>query len=287
MHNGLKRTFLIHAPLNDINKPMPLVIALHGGGGTGKRMEKLTQEGFNRLAGREGFIVVYPDGLEKHWNDGRTVKEAGWRAHKENIDDVGFISALIEHLVKEKNADPKKVYITGVSNGALMASKLACEKAERIAAVALVAGTIAEAFAPHCSPSRPIPILMMHGTKDPFVLWEGGEIAENLPRGRRFGRTQSVPETVKFWAKHNECSLSPIITQETDKDPKDGTRVRKEAYSNCKNNAEVILYAIENGGHTWPSGHKYLPDRIVGKTSKDIDANEIIWDFFKRHSLNN
>jgi polyhydroxybutyrate depolymerase len=283
MHNGLKRSYLIHLPPDDKSRPMSLVIALHGGGGTGSRMEKLTQGGFNALSDREGFIVVYPDGLEKHWNDGRSVKEAGWRAHKENVDDVGFISALIEHLVKEQNVDPKRVYITGVSNGALMASKLACEKTEKITAIALVAGTIAENFAPACSPSRPIPILMMHGTEDSFVLWEGGEIAEKLPRGRRFGRTLSVPETVKFWAANNECPSLPIITQEPDKDPKDGTRVRKEAYSDCKDGAEVILYAIENGGHTWPNGHKYLPDRIVGKISKDIDANEVIWDFFKRH----
>ncbi|MBI3354735.1 MAG: prolyl oligopeptidase family serine peptidase [Nitrospirae bacterium] len=283
MHNGLKRVYLIHVPPDNKNKQMPLVIALHGGGGTGSRMEKLTQGGFNALSDREGFIVVYPDGLEKHWNDGRSVKEAGWRAHKENADDVGFITVLIEHLVKEQNVDSKKVYITGVSNGALMSSRLACEKTEKITAIALVAGTIAENFAPRCSPSRPIPILMMHGTEDSFILWEGGEIAEKLPRGRKFGRTLSVPETVKFWVANNECSSPPIITQETDKDPKDNTRVRKEAYSDCKDGAEVILYAIENGGHTWPSGHKYLPERIVGRTSKDIDANEVIWDFFKRH----
>lgn len=283
MHNGLKRTYLIHVPPDSRNRQMPLVIALHGGGGTGKRMEKLTQKGFNRLSDKEGFIAAYPDGIERHWNDGRTVKEAKWRAHKENVDDVGFISALIDHLVKEQNVDHKKIYITGVSNGALMASRLACEKTEKIAAIALVAGTIAEAYAPHCSPLRPIPVLMMHGTKDPFILWEGGEIAENLPRGRRFGRTQSVTETVKFWTANNGCASLPVITQEPDKDPNDNTRVRKEAYSNCKNGAEVILYAIENGGHTWPSGHKYLPNIIVGKTSKDIDANEIIWDFFKRH----
>ena len=283
MHNGLKRTYLIHIPPDNRGKLVPLVIALHGGGGTGSRMEKLTQGGFNTLSDREGFIVVYPDGIEKHWNDGRSVKAAGWRAHKENVDDVGFILSLIKHLVDEQNVDPKRVYITGVSNGALMSSRLACEKTEKITAIALVAGTIAEDFAPACSPSRAIPILMIHGTKDPFVLWEGGEIAEKLPRGRRFGRTLSVPETVKFWVANNRCPSSPIITQEPDKDPKDGTRVRKEAYSDCKDGAEVILYAIENGGHTWPSGHKYLPDIIVGKISKDIDANEIIWDFFKRH----
>ena len=282
-HNGLKRTYLIHIPPDNKSRPMPLVIALHGGGGTGSRMEKLTKDGFNRLSDKEGFIVVYPDGIEKHWNDGRSVKAAGWRAHKENVDDVGFISAMIEHLVKEQNVDPERVYITGVSNGALMASRLACEKTEKIAAIALVAGTIAEDFVSRCSPSRPIPVLMMHGTKDPFVLWEGGEIADKLPRGRRFGRTLSVPETVKFWAANNGCPSLPIITQEPDKDPNDTTRVRQEAYSDCKNGAEVILYAIENGGHTWPSGHKYLPERIVGRTSKDIDANEVIWDFFRRH----
>jgi len=280
---GLERTYHIYVPLSyDKTKQMPLVIALHGGFGTGKAMEKLTLGGFNRLSEKEGFIVVYPDGIERGWNDGRGAEETRWRAHKENIDDVGFISALIDHLAKELNIDEKRVYVTGISNGALMSSRLACELTEKIAAIAPVAGTIAERMFPRCSPSKPISVLIIHGTDDPLALWEGGI------RGfawKTTGRSISVPDMVRFWVTHNLCSTRPVVTYEQDKDPQDGTRVRKEVYGNGKGETEVILYAIEGGGHTWPGGWQYWSEKIIGKTSRDIDANEVIWFFFKKHAL--
>jgi polyhydroxybutyrate depolymerase len=260
---------------------MPLVFLLHGGGGTGEGMGELTMGGFNRLADRESFIVVYPNGIEKHWNDGRGLQ--AYRAHRENIDDVGFISALIEHLIRTLNVDPNRIYAVGISNGGQFSQRLACELSDRIAAIGVVAIQLPEHLPSSCAPKRPVSVLMMPGTEDPLVPWEGGEIG--FRRGRKFGKVLSVPESMRFWAKQNQCPESPLITHESDRDPKDGTRVRREAYVPCGEGAEVVLYAIEGGGHTWPGGDQYLPAGIIGRTSRDIDANEVIWDFFKRHTL--
>ena len=279
---GLERTYHIHIPIPasyDKANPIPLLIVLHGGGGTGEGMVKLTQEGFNRLSYKEGFIVVYPDGIEKHWNDGR--ENMSYRAYREKIDDVGFISALIDHLAKEYNIDIKRVYVTGISNGAIMSFRLGCELSEKIAAIALVAGSMPENMHSQCSPSTSLSVLIISNTSDPLVPWGGGEIRLGL---RRFGKVLSVPETVKFWSTHNQCSSPPNIFWEPDRDPKDGTRVRKELYNQCREGTQVVLYVIEGGGHTWPGGHQYLPEWIIGKTSRDMDANEVIWDFFKRHT---
>jgi len=280
--DGLKRTYVIHVPASsDKTRQMPLVIALHGGGGTGKRMERLTLGGLNKLSDREGFVVVYPDGTEEHWNDGRD--KVKYRAHREKIDDVGFLSALIDHLAKGGNIDKKRVYVTGISNGAMMSNRLACELTGRIRAIAPVAGNMPYDLVSRCSPSRPIPVLMISGTKDPMMPWEGGE-AHFLRL--KFGKVLSVPETIKFWQTHNHCAPVPVITREPDKDTRDGTRVRKEVYAGCASGAEVILYTVESGGHTWPGGYRYLPEKLIGKTSGHIDANELIWGFFKQHSMN-
>jgi len=284
---GLKRTCLIHIPpSHDKTKPKPLLIALHGGGGTGKSMVKLTLGGFDKLSDKKGFVVVYPDGIGKNWNDGRKGEETGYRAHKENIDDVGFISALIGALIKKLNIDPKRVYVTGISNGAIMSYRLACELSEKIAAIAPVAGSIPQNLYPSCSPSKPISVLAINNVNDPLMPFAGGNITG--PFGfKKLGKVLSTSEAIRFWVKHDKCSLSPVVTYEPDKDPEDGTRVRKEVYGNGKGGTEVILYAIEGGGHTWPGGWQYLPERIVGKTSRDIDANEVIWDFFEKHPARN
>jgi polyhydroxybutyrate depolymerase len=280
---GFERTYRVHIPSShDKAGPFPLLIALHGGGGTGKKMEKLTLEGFNKLSDREGFIVVYPDGIEKHWNDGR--ENVSYRTHREKIDDVGFISALIDGLAKQYSIDLKQVYVTGISNGAMMSFRLACQLSQKITAIAPVSGAMPENLPSRCVPSRPIPVLMICNTEDRLVRWEGGEIRF----GRRtFGRALSVPETVNYWVNHNQCPILPAVSMGPDRDPKDGTRVRQEAYGPCVGGTRVLLYAIEGGGHTWPGGHQYLPEWIVGKTSRDIDANEVIWDFFKECKKNN
>ncbi|MFH2012320.1 MAG: PHB depolymerase family esterase [Pseudomonadota bacterium] len=280
---GIKRTYLLHIPpSHNKTKQMPLVIVLHGGGGSGENVVKLTLGGFNKLSHKNGFVVVYPDAIEKHWNDGRSREENVYLKGKEKVDDVGFISALIDHLIKKLNIDPKCVYITGISNGAMMSYRLACELTQKIAAIAAVAGSIPQNLYPSCSPSRPISVLVINGVNDPLIPFAGGDITG--PFGfRKLGEVLSTSDTIRFWVAHNKCSSSRVI-QELDKDPKDGIKILKEIYGNGKDGTEVILYVIEGGGHTWPGGLQYFPERIVGKTSRDIDANEVIWDFFKKHS---
>jgi polyhydroxybutyrate depolymerase len=284
MHDNLKRTYKIFTP-STYNKSLqlPLVIALHGRGGNGESMVLVTRKGFNKLAETDGFIVVYPDGIEQNWNDGRMDQEANDRAHRENIDDIGFISGLIDLMISEYNADPKRIYITGISNGAIMSYRLACELSSKITAIAPVDGNIPYMLFPECNPTNPVSVLAINNMNDPLVPYEGGNIYGHFHRVN-LGKVLSVEESVTFWAKMNQCTPVPVLTNEPDVDPKDGTRVIKKQFSNGAGGTEVILYSIEGGGHTWPGGFQYLPEWLIGKTSRDIDANEIIWSFFKSHS---
>lgn len=284
IYDSLKRTFNIHLP-SYYNKSVqvPLLIALHGRGANGASMIVLTHKGFNKLADQDGFVIVYPDGIEKNWNDGRMDEEANDRAHRENIDDVGFLSALIDTMITDYNVDPKRVYVTGISNGAIMSYRLACEIAHKITAIAPVDGSIPFLLFPECSPSGPVSVLAINNVMDPLVPFEGGEIYGQFHR-IKLGKVLSVDESVRFWVSRNMCSAIPVVTEEPDRAPRDGTRVTRKEYLNGKDGTEVILYVIDGGGHTWPGGFQYLPAWIIGKTSRDIDANEIIWAFFKRHS---
>ena len=281
-HGNLEREYRIYVPLNyDKKKSYPLLLALHGGGGNSDHMEKLTNWGFNKLADKEGFFVLYPEGIDKHWNDGR--KGVNYKAHKKNIDDVGFLSALIDRFAKIYSIDKKRVYSTGISNGGLMSFRLACEIPEKIAAIAVVTACMPEDLVLTCSTARAVPVLVIDGNNDPLMPWDGGRVGffgvVNL------GRVLSVAETVSFWVKHNNCETSPAVTPLPDFDPGDGTKVTKEVYGNGDNNSEVVLYTVMSGGHTWPDGWQYLPESIIGKTSRDINANEAIWGFLKKHSI--
>jgi polyhydroxybutyrate depolymerase len=284
LHDNLVRTFHIHFPQSYIKSlKLPLVIALHGRGGEGESMILVTRRGFNQLAERDEFIVVYPDGIEKNWNDGRMDEESDDRAHKENIDDVGFISALIDKMIKDYNVNPKRVYVTGISNGAIMSYRLACELSSKITAIAPVDGNIPYLLLHECSPSKAVSVLAINNVDDPLVPFEGGEIWGHFHRVK-LGRVLSVNESISFWVHMNRCSGVPLIFQEPDKDPSDGTRVLRKEFTNGTGGTEVILYKIDGGGHTWPGGLQYLPKWLIGKTSRDIDANEVIWNFFKKHT---
>ena len=279
---GIERTYRIYVPPRAGRAgPMPVVLALHGGGGTGLNMEQLTLGGFNRLSETQGFAVVYPDGVDRHWNDGRGVQE--YRAHRENVDDVGFIAALIEHLARTQGIDRSRVYASGISNGGLLSMRLAHELSHGIAAIAPVAISITDKIAAMRAPGRPIPVVLIPGVRDPLVPWDGGNLG--FPGGRAVGRVLSVAETVRHWVNHNRCAPTPTVTREPDRDPGDGTRVRREAYGGCSEGAEVVVYVVEGGGHTWPGGLPYLPERVIGRTSRDINANEVIWDFFRKHAI--
>jgi polyhydroxybutyrate depolymerase len=284
IHNDLERKFQIHIPARyNGSVQLPLVIALHGRGGNGESMILLTRKGFNKLADKEGFIVVYPDGIDQNWNDGRMDEEANDRPHRENIDDVGFISALIDSMIKEYKTDPKRVYVTGISNGAIMSYRLACELSFKISAIAPVDGNIPHLLIHDCSPRMPVPVLAINNINDPLVPYEGGNIYTSIRR-LNLGKVLSVDESIRFWVNRNQCSTVPIVTEEPDLDPKDGTRVTRKEYTDGNDGTEVILFSVDGGGHTWPGGFQYLPSWLIGKTSRDIDATRVIWSFFKRHS---
>jgi len=278
--DGYTRTYLIHVSASlDKTKPAPLLIALHGGGGRGKGMWSLTQGGLDRLADEEGFIVVYPDGYKKHWNDGR--KDANDAAHNKDIDDVGFISALIDSLIAEHNVDPKRVYVTGISNGGMMSYRLACELSDRIAAIAPVATAMPINMPYYCSPANPVSVIVFSGTSDPLIPFEGGQVqVGSLKRGR----VLSVYQSINYWMRQNGCAATPDVAKLPDLAPDDGTRVEVKVYSGGDGGSEVMLYTIKGGGHTWPGGLQYLGERSIGRTCRDIDANQVIWEFFKQHS---
>ncbi|MEM3165492.1 MAG: PHB depolymerase family esterase [Halobacteria archaeon] len=293
---GEDRLYRLHKPAGlDASRPAPLVLVLHGGGSNGRQTEFLTLNAWNELAAREGFLVAYPDGVGSRWNDGRAdpkpprtqprsaaERESSWavQAPRRSADDVGFISALIDRLASEFNVDRGRVFSTGISNGAMMSFRLGCELSDKIAAIGPVAGAMPEPLMSSCAPSRPVSIVALSGVLDPLVPYAGGEVG--IAR-RSFGKVAPVPDSLRLWARLNGCPSEPATALEPDRDPGDGTRVTRHAWLPCREASEVVLYTIDGGGHTWPGGVQYLPPFIIGRTSRDVDATEVIWEFFKAH----
>src|SRR3990170_1393347 len=196
---GLERTYLLHVPWGfPQGRPAGLVFILHGGGVTGRNMEQMTR--FSELADREGFIAVYPDADERNWNDGRDTPNI--RAQQENVDDVGFIGALIALLTREFGIDPRRVHSTGISNGAFMSQRLAVELSDRIAAIAPVVGGMAPQLRER-PPKTPRGVPGMNRADDPLVPYQGGTVA------RTRGETISVADIVRLWVTHNRCADRP------------------------------------------------------------------------------
>jgi polyhydroxybutyrate depolymerase len=274
VHGGLKRTFLLHVPKGfDEAKQWPLVFVLHGGGGDGAKVAKLT--GFSAEADSAGFVVCYPDAVNHHWNDGRQVRR--FKSQRDDVDDVGFIRALADRFAADLNVDPTRVYATGISNGGMMCHRLGCELFDRIAAIAPVAAGIPEPLADSARPERPVSVLAVNGTKDPLVPYEGGGVGLYHKRGE----VLSVARTIGFWVAADSCGPKPETTEITDVDPADGIKVVCERYSGGRDSSVVILYRVEGGGHTWPSGARRVAK--FGKTARDIDATRVIWEFFAKH----
>ena len=274
----LERTFYLHLPPDQQSSAsLPVMLVLHGGGkADGAKLAERT--GYNAIADRERFIVVYPNGIDNQWNDGRGVTFR--KADNTRIDDVGFISALIDLIIRDYKGDPRRVYVTGLSNGGMMALRLGCELDSKITAIAPVIANMPQNIMDQCRPDNSLPVLQMNGTADPLVPWNGGSVRF---LHKRMGEVVSTDETVQFWAKHNQCSPTPVVRTLQDKDTTDSSRVIESTYTCKDNKSEVILYAIEGGGHTFPGSN--VPDRprLVGKKNNDIDGAEIIWNFFKRH----
>jgi polyhydroxybutyrate depolymerase len=269
----VQRTYLLHVPASyDGTQPVALVLAFHGALGTGLGMSRLTA--FSELSDRKGFVVAYPDGLNRQWNDGRPTRPLGLR----NADDVKFVSTLVEHLSQTLHIDPKRVYAAGISNGAMLSHRLGCELSDKIAAIGPVAGTIPQNLAGDCAAKAPVSVIMFHGTGDPLVPFNGGAILSDP-----LSQVLSVSDTELLWAKVNGCPFWPQIATEAGSNPADPSYIQRRVYGPCPNGSEVVSYRIEGGGHTWPGGIQYLPERIIGTTTREINATEIIWDFFEQH----
>jgi polyhydroxybutyrate depolymerase len=259
-------------------RALPLVLALHGGGGTGLRMHQLT--GLDATAEKYGFFLVYPEGIEKNWNDGRADMRS--TAAREEVPDVDFLRTILDETRTTYLVDESRVYVTGMSNGSMMSSRLACELADRVAAVALVAGPMPRSIQPQCAPARPVSVMILHGTEDPIVPYEGGEVKlRGLPAR---GMVISAEATASEWARHDGCEAGATERAIPDTNAMDGSSIRVQAWSRCKEGTAVELWKILGGGHTWPGGWQYLNEKFIGTTNRDIDAREEIWRFFAAHS---
>ncbi len=273
---GRERRYLVHAPPRRGAGRRALVLSLHGGGGHAAGVA--AQTGFSALADREGFVVAYPDGVDKGWNDGRAGVPS--TAAKENVDDVGFLTAVLDDLARGPlGVDPARVYVTGISNGAFMSSRFACERSERVAAIGLVAGTMGPELAARCRLARPVAVIAFLGTEDPLVPYEGGVV--HLGPFER-GRTAAARDAMRVFSTQNRCGELRAGAPVADRDPDDGSVARVEAAA-CAEDTSVQLYTLEGGGHTWPGGKQYLPARLVGRVNRDVDATATMWAFFREH----
>jgi polyhydroxybutyrate depolymerase len=269
--DGITRSYHLHVPSAVGPTPAPLVLVFHGGGGTGPGTERLTR--FTALADREGFLVAFPEGVEKNWNDGREFTSS--RAHRDHVDDVAFVAVLIDAIGRAHAVDPRRVYATGISNGGIFSHYLAAHLSARIAAIAPVVGGIADPPDAWLRPEQPVSVLMLQGTRDPLVPYHGGAVA--------FGRGKIIDteEAARRWAALNggrEPVREPLPA-----DGKDRCGGLRTIYPGGRDGSEVTLVRLDGGGHTWPGGAQYLPELLIGRVCRDFDATVLIWDFFKTH----
>jgi len=262
--SGLEREYLLYVPRSyDRTRPTPLVISMHGGAMWPAAQMETSQ--WNTVADQYGFIAVYPSGVSGR---GPRAWRAGGGPGQEQ--DVRFISELIDTLGASYNIDPDMIYANGLSNGGGMAFVLSCTLSDRVAAVGVVATAI---FLPWsaCTDRRPVPMIAFHGTADRPVPYHGGT-SWAAP-----GSFPDIPAWVASWARRNRCAPNPL-------DSAVAMDVTRRAYTNCADDAAVVLYTIKGGGHTWPGGMP-LPEWFVGPNSSAIDATSLMWTFFRQHRL--
>lgn len=266
--DGRQRSFVVHVPAGmPADRPVPVVIVLHGGGGNARNA--MQQTGMSELADRSGFLAVYPDGTGRldravlTWNAGSCCG----RAMDEQVDDVAFVATLIDHVERRYAGDRRRIYVTGMSNGGMLSYRLACELADRIAAIAPVAG----AMGVDCRPSAAVSVVAFHGTADRHVPYSGG--IPQVQADPHVRRDAPVADTIAFWADHNGCTGSA-----TEDVSADTTR----RVHTCPDGVGVTLYTINGGGHAWPGG----PSARAGadQPTGAISATQLMWEFFRQHA---
>jgi polyhydroxybutyrate depolymerase len=271
-HDGLPRMYRVHVPAKyDPAKPAPALFALHGGGGDMNYMANDQRYGLISKSEQEGFIVVFPNGYSR-WNSG---KLATWNAGRccgdardKNIDDVGFIRAVVDQVSRQLNIDRRRIFATGMSNGGMMSYRLACELTDTFSAIASVAGTDNTTT---CRPQKPISILHLHALNDDHVLFNGGAGEKAFRDPSKVTDFISVPATVAQWVKANGCDPHPKRILQ-----KPGAYC--DLYSACREHVRVELCVTDTGGHSWPGAAKTRHE----PASTAISADDVMWDFFMR-----
>jgi polyhydroxybutyrate depolymerase len=262
--SGEKREYLLYVPRTyDRRRPTSLVISMHGAGLWGAAQKETSL--WNNLADEQRFIVVYPSGV-----GGRGVRV--WRAEPGAglMKDVRFIAELIDTLKASYNIDATRIYANGLSNGGGMSFVLSCTLSDRIAAVGMV-GAAQTLPWDWCTDKRPVPMIDFHGTADRHTPYNGGS---SWISPRPF---PSVPKWAAHWALRNQCGPNPVESTVA-------ADVTRREYTSCADNAAVVLYTVQGGGHTWPGGTP-LPEWFVGRTTRSIDATRLMWTFFREHPL--
>ena len=282
---GRDRTYLVHAPpQSGAGEPLPLVLNFHGGGGNAASQRDYSK--MDVVADRYGFLVAYPNGtgiLSGHlltWNAGTC---CGY-AMKHQIDDVAFTLGLIDDLAARTPIDRSRIYATGLSNGAMMAYRLAAEAGNHVAAIAPVAGAmVVTAF----NPARPMPIMHIHSVDDPRALYYGG-LGPPFPLTNSRVLHPAVESTLARWRNFDKCpdqaKAGPSISGAPGS-ANDGVTATKYVWAPCADGSEVVLWKLTGSGHVWPGGLLDFHPRLLGRGTDIIDANEEMWSFFRRFSL--
>jgi polyhydroxybutyrate depolymerase len=311
--NDVTRSFVLHLPAGyNADHHYPVVILFHGSNQDADDLERITH--FNQLADKDGIITIYPT-AQGHWNFGvhaetpsqspqRYGRRRGFgypggggggypgggggypggggqnpeetRTHTEPADDVAFVGEILDQVALKYSLDVHRVYATGLGDGGFMAERLGCAMADRVAAVGAVGASFPKTMT--CLPSRPISVLLIDGTADPLVPYNGGTYKE------RHFPVLSAEKSAEAWAKFDRCGEKPA----QDKIPpldKGGKETKTFAFNGCQGDVQVDLYAVKDGGNTWPGGEVFTTESEVGKTSAALNANDALWNFFSKFKL--
>jgi polyhydroxybutyrate depolymerase len=321
--DDVDRNFMVRLPRGyDAKQHYPVVILLHGMNQDAEDMERLTR--FNELADKDGIIAVYPIALHGRWNVGVHPQErqpmsmghgghghhggggypgggggggypggggggypgsGGQRPQSQEpseerrpapADDIAFFNQMLDQLGTKFSVDTSRIYAVGLSEGGFMSLRVGCAMSDRIAAIAAVGAAMPKTMI--CLPSRPVPEVMISGTSDPVVPYGGGT-EHNLSLA-----TISVEDSAKAWARIDRCAEKPEKSK-LSPSAKGGMETKVDTYNGCHENAQVVLYSVKGAGNTWPGGEQYEAEKTIGKTSSDLNANELIWNFLMTRKL--
>jgi polyhydroxybutyrate depolymerase len=282
-HDGRQRSYLIHVPPRRGGRPLPLLLAFHGGGGNAAGFRDYA--GLDAVADREGFIVVYPNGtgplrsLLLTFNAGNNCCGP---AQRQQVDDVGFAAAVVEDVARRTAVDRRRVYATGHSNGAIMAYRLAAERADLVAAIVPVAGAMSlDRFAP----SRPVPVLHIHSVDDPRALYAGG-VGPPFPGTNNRVTHAAVDDALRKWTAHNGCGTAPTVVETRRGQPGTsdaGQTATRLQYAPCRTGATVEHWKLTGSGHGWPGGPSPVREALSGPRTTLVSAAEEIWRFVSKY----